>query len=184
MFIYLIKYLYFIVIHLISENCLIWSLWHGSNPESCNSKGCILSSWLYSSLRQTFYFLILHPVYYKGSDMESLFLIVLTFLLPFPDKVGCIGWNAGGLFSVSFQVGHHSLHTCLQCASKVRPLWKKSELFRSASLCAKILHLRSAFLSLNWIQYKFCLANRKLIYRTAENDDNLHRCTISGGLRK
>lgn len=61
---------------------------------------------------------------------------------------------------------------------------KKSELFPSASLSAKILYLRSAFLSLNWIQYKFCLVNRKLIYRTAENDDNLHSLTISGGLWK
>lgn len=104
--------------------------------------------------------------------MESHFHILLTFLLPFSDKVGCIGWNAGGLLPVSFQVGHHSLHKGLECTSKVRPLWKKSELFPSTSLCAKILHLRSAFLSLNWIQCKFCLVN----------NDKLHSLTMSAGL--
>lgn len=88
------------------------------------------------------------------------------------------------LFSVSFQVGYHSLHKGLECTSKVRPLGKKSELFLSASLCAQILHLRSAFLSLKWIQYKFCLVNRKLIYRTAENNDNWYSLTVFGGLWK
>lgn len=122
---YLLKNLRLIVIHLISENWLIWSLWHGSSPECCNSKGCILSSCLYSSLRQTFYSLSLHPVYHKESAMESNFHTVLIFLLPCSDKVGCIGWNADGLLSVSIQVGYHGLHTGLECTSKVRPLWKK-----------------------------------------------------------
>lgn len=75
--------------------------------------------------KETFYFLFLHPVHHKESDRESNFHIVLTFLLPFSDKVGCIGWNAGGLLPVSFQVGHHSLQKGLECTSKVRPLWKK-----------------------------------------------------------
>lgn len=93
----------------------------------------------------------------KESQVWKLIFTFYWHFWYFSQKIGCTYWNASVFVFCSFQVDHHIYNEGLQCTSKLRPLEKKLELLPSASLCAQKLYLRSAFLSLNWIQYKLNL---------------------------